>query len=69
MKIFVSACKKEDFLNNTQLIITCEHASKSIPEKFSFLFNDHQTLLDSHKGWDPGAIEIVADLFFRYRKQ
>lgn len=45
------------------LIITCEHASAAVPEKFQYLFEGpHQQVLDSHRGWDPGALEL-AQLF------
>lgn len=44
------------------IILTCEHAGKEIPEQFSHLFKKADKVLNSHRGWDPGALEI-ADFF------
>lgn len=40
-----------------QLLVTCEHASNSIPERFSGSFAGAGAALQSHRGWDPGAHE------------
>jgi predicted N-formylglutamate amidohydrolase len=44
------------------MVITCEHGDNRIPEPFRFLFNDHQALLDSHLGFDPGALSMAKEL-------
>lgn len=36
-------------------ILTCEHASRSVPERLEELFRPHQARLESHEGWDMGA--------------
>ena len=41
------------------LIITCEHAGNQVPESYSHLFAEVKEILDSHQGWDPGALEIA----------
>jgi predicted N-formylglutamate amidohydrolase len=41
------------------LIVTCEHAGNQVPENYRHLFAGFQDVLDSHLGWDPGAIEIA----------
>lgn len=44
------------------LLITCEHGGNGIPAPFHPLFVQHQDLLDSHRGWDPGALVMAEDL-------
>ncbi len=40
-------------------IITCEHAGNDVPDEYQSLFKDVHSILQSHRGWDPGAIEIA----------
>ncbi len=40
------------------LIISCEHATNSIPDEYKYLFKDHKKILASHEGYDIGAKEI-----------
>jgi len=40
-------------------IITCEHASNKVPAEWAHLFKGSKDALDSHYGWDPGAIELA----------
>lgn len=44
------------------LVITCEHGGKRIPAPYRELFHDHQALLDSHRGYDPGALMLARAL-------
>ncbi|MBY0441989.1 MAG: hypothetical protein K2Q25_07615 [Mycobacteriaceae bacterium] len=37
-------------------IITCEHSGKRIPAPYRQLFNGQQALLNSHRGYDLGAL-------------
>ncbi|AHM58586.1 N-formylglutamate amidohydrolase [Flammeovirgaceae bacterium 311] len=41
-------------------VITCEHGGNDIPGAFAPMFYDAeaQRALDSHRGWDPGALEL-----------
>ena len=41
------------------LIITCEHAGNQVPESYGHIFAELQHVLQSHQGWDPGALEIA----------
>ena len=41
------------------LIVTCEHAGNQVPENYSHIFADVKDVLQSHQGWDPGALEIA----------
>lgn len=47
-----------------RLILTCEHAGNKVPKEYSHLFKDSGTILDSHRGYDPGA----QDLYRKLRK-
>lgn len=40
-------------------IITCEHGGHVVPETYSHLFKGHDETLQSHRGWDPGALEMA----------
>ncbi|MEO5976365.1 MAG: N-formylglutamate amidohydrolase [Chryseolinea sp.] len=41
------------------LIITCEHAGNTVPDAYNHLFKGADDVLNSHRGWDPGAIETA----------
>ena len=40
------------------LLLTCEHGGREVPDAFAALFDGQQAVLDSHRGWDPGALEL-----------
>jgi predicted N-formylglutamate amidohydrolase len=40
-------------------LITCEHAGNFIPPGYSRLFEGQSEVLRSHRGWDPGAVDIA----------
>lgn len=42
-----------------KLILTCEHATNRIPNEYRFLFQGREALLESHKGYDPGALALA----------
>lgn len=44
---------------STQLLITCEHASNALPEEWAFLFERSGDVLETHRGFDPGALELA----------
>lgn len=48
----------------THLVLSCEHAGREIPAAYRGLFDSDaaRSALDSHRGWDPGAIEIASSL-------
>ncbi len=43
-------------------IITCEHGGNRIPAAYRRLFRGRQQLLDSHRGYDPGALIMARTL-------
>lgn len=48
------------------LVLACEHASKRVPLRYQKLFRGRATLLDSHRGWDPGALDLARTLARRF---
>lgn len=42
-----------------KILLTCEHAGYDIPEEYRPLFRDTELILKSHRGWDPGALELA----------
>ena len=48
------------------LVITCEHGGNLIPAPYAALFEGQQALLETHRGYDPGALvmaEALAEAF------
>jgi predicted N-formylglutamate amidohydrolase len=43
-------------------LVSCEHGGNEIPDAFAARFRGHRRLLDSHRGYDPGALEMARDL-------
>lgn len=44
------------------LVLSCEHGGNRIPPSFTSQFIGQKTLLNSHRGWDPGALALTRDL-------
>lgn len=49
-----------------ELIITCEHGKNSVPLKFRHLFQSHEKTLNSHLGYDPGALSLAKKMASYY---
>lgn len=43
----------------TQLVLSCEHGGHEVPDAFAPLFEGRQAVIESHRGWDPGALELA----------
>jgi predicted N-formylglutamate amidohydrolase len=41
------------------VIVTCEHGGNRVPAAYAHLFRRHQRLLNSHRGYDPGSLELA----------
>jgi predicted N-formylglutamate amidohydrolase len=41
------------------LLCTCEHGGNSVPKNLKPLFSDAKQILESHRGWDMGALHIA----------
>lgn len=60
-------------MRGRKILITCEHAGNYVPKDYKFMFAGAEEVLESHRGWDPGAIGIAkylarqleAPLFFQ----
>ncbi len=46
------------FLGQTAVVLSCEHGGNKIPREYLHLFADAAEVLNSHRGWDPGALEL-----------
>lgn len=46
----------------TSILITCEHGGNRIPPRYRYLFRDHEELLQTHRGWDPGALTLAKQM-------
>ncbi len=46
------------------IIVTCEHGGNRIPKRYLPLFNNKRTLLNSHRGWDPGALILAKKIAY-----
>ncbi|HSQ41707.1 MAG TPA: N-formylglutamate amidohydrolase [Fibrobacteraceae bacterium] len=44
------------------ILLTCEHASNRIPPQFRSLFQHDKPILESHRGWDPGAYKVCTEM-------
>jgi predicted N-formylglutamate amidohydrolase len=44
------------------LLITCEHGGNHVPAAYRPLFANCREALDSHRGYDPGALTMARDL-------
>lgn len=41
------------------MLISCEHAGNEVPDAYAPLFSGAEAALVSHRGWDPGALEVA----------
>ena len=44
------------------LVITCEHGGHAVPPAYTALFAGYEELLLTHRGWDPGALELAQQM-------
>ncbi len=44
------------------LLITCEHAVNTVPDRYAALFANKQNLLSGHRGYDIGALELAREI-------
>lgn len=44
------------------VLITCEHGGNHIPPEWHYLFAGANGILQSHRGWDPGALELAREI-------
>lgn len=44
---------------STGIVVSCEHAGHRVPAAYCARFRGHSEVLKSHRGWDPGALELA----------
>jgi predicted N-formylglutamate amidohydrolase len=49
------------------LLVTCEHGGNRVPASCASRFRGARRLLDSHRGWDPGALQLARQISRRLR--
>ena len=49
-------------MNGTAFIISCEHGGNAVPPDYAPLFLGHEALLQTHRGWDLGALVLARHL-------
>jgi len=49
-----------------QLLITCEHGGNRIPARYRPLFERYRNALESHRGYDAGALALARDFARAY---
>lgn len=49
------------------VLITAEHASCAVPEEWADLFAGQTSVLQSHRGWDPGTADLAEALADRLK--
>lgn len=54
-------------MKGVRFVVSCEHATNEVPEKYYELFEGAEEILQSHRGWDPGALEVTLDLAERLK--
>jgi predicted N-formylglutamate amidohydrolase len=45
-----------------KVVLSCEHGGNRVPARWRDRFKGSQTLLRSHRGWDPGALPLARSL-------
>jgi predicted N-formylglutamate amidohydrolase len=48
--------------DDRRLIITCEHAGNEVPPAYAAHFVGHEALLETHRGWDKGALQLGREM-------
>ena len=46
-------------MTSADLIISCEHCGNQVPPAYAPLFIGFEAMLPTHRGWDPGALELA----------
>jgi len=49
-----------------KLVVSCEHGGNRVPATHAHLFEGAGALLETHRGWDPGALELARRIATRF---
>ena len=58
--------RRETDCSDYGLVITCEHGGNRIPRPYRDLFRTHRALLNTHRGFDPGALIMAKALATKF---
>jgi len=50
-----------------KIIISCEHGGNRVPPEYRGLFRGQHSILQSHRGWDRGALDLARTLAAKIR--
>ncbi|WP_291862025.1 N-formylglutamate amidohydrolase [Marinilabilia sp.] len=50
------------FPEEISVVLSCEHGGNIVPDEFRELFRNASDVLESHRGWDPGALELFFEM-------
>lgn len=53
-------------MTERSLVLSCEHGGNRIPAEWAPLFRAQTSRLESHRGWDPGALSVAKILARRF---
>lgn len=59
--------RRPDAATADGLVVTCEHGGNRIPAQYRPLFAGYRALLDSHRGFDAGALVVATELAADFR--
>ena len=62
MKVTFHSIPRLEHLAVHEILLTCEHGGNQIPKKYADAFGSHKKILNSHRGWDIGALAIVKEV-------
>jgi predicted N-formylglutamate amidohydrolase len=51
--------------SSSALVVTAEHGGNRVPRPYRDLFRDAGPLLGSHRGWDPGSLDLARRIAHR----
>ena len=46
----------------TRWLLTCEHGGNHVPARWRYLFRGAESVLESHRGWDRGSLDVFRAL-------
>lgn len=55
-------CPETDIAAPASTVVTCEHAGNEVPDAYAHLFTQAGGVLESHRGYDPGALGVAVRL-------
>ncbi len=59
--------KARNIQRKSVIVLTCEHGGNKIPAAYRSLFSGADDVLESHRGWDPGALAVAEAMAKRLR--